>query len=185
MSTGRGMCGGSIPVPHPEICAENMSSSTSQKKYDVFISFRGKDTRETFTSHLHYALGKENIITYIDDNLVKGDEIGPALAQAIQDSRISLIIFSKNYATSKWCLNELLQILECRKFHSQVVILVFYNVDPWHVRHQKESYEKAFLEYEGKALNNQSFANRISDWRVALTEAANIPGWDSQSHKYK
>ena len=101
--------------------------STSSKKYDVFISFRGQDTRETFTSHLHYALCKENIITYIDDNLVKGDEIGEALAEAIQDSRISLVVFSKNYATSKWCLNELLKILECKKLHGQVVIPVFYN----------------------------------------------------------
>lgn len=107
------------------IAKQNMS--TSSKKYDVFISFRGQDTRETFTSHLHYALCKENIITYIDDNLVKGDEIGEALAEAIQDSRISLVVFSKNYATSKWCLNELLKILECKKLHGQVVIPVFYN----------------------------------------------------------
>lgn len=106
---------------HQTISNKNIMS-TSSKKYDVFISFRGQDTRETFTSHLHYALCKENIIAYIDDNLVKGDDIGEALAEAIQDSRISLVVFSKNYATSKWCLNELLKILECEKLYGQVVI---------------------------------------------------------------
>ncbi|CAJ2663582.1 unnamed protein product [Trifolium pratense] len=160
-------------------------SAASPKKYDVFISFRGQDTRETFTSHLHYALCKENIITYIDDNLVKGDEIGPALAQAIQDTRISLIIFSKHYATSKWCLNELLKILECRKFHGQVVMPVFYNTDTSHVRNQKGSYEEAFAKYDGEAIHNESLAKSVSEWRKALAEAANIPGWDSQSRNYK
>jgi hypothetical protein len=160
-------------------------SSASSKKYDVFISFRGQDTRETFTSHLRDALRKEKIITYMDDNLIKGDEIGPALVQAIQDSRISLIIFSKNYATSKWCLDELLDVLECRKCHGQVVIPVFYNVEPSHVRHKKGSYEEAFAKYEGELMINESFATTVSQWRIALAEAANIPGWDSQSRTYK
>jgi len=163
----------------------NQNMSTSSKKYDVFISFRGQDTRETFTSHLHYALCKENIITYIDDNLVKGDEIGEALAQAIQDSRISLVVFSKNYATSQWCLNELLKILECKKNHGQVVIPVFYNTGTSEVRNQTGSYEKPFSDYEIEAINNESFENTVSEWRAALTEAANIPGWDSQSRTYK
>ncbi|GAU33924.1 hypothetical protein TSUD_357230 [Trifolium subterraneum] len=163
-----------------------MSCSTSQKKYDVFISFRGEDMRETFTSHLHYVLYKQNIITYIDDNLIKGDEIGSALSQAIQDSRISLIIFSKNYATSKWCLNELLKILECRKFHGQVVIPVFYNIDPSDLRKQTGSYGEAFAKYEREVMNNnESFANTVSQWRIALAEVANIPGWDSQSRTHK
>jgi hypothetical protein len=109
----------------------------------------------------------------------------PTQAKPIQDSRISLIIFSKNYATSKWCLDELLHVIECRKCHGQVVIPVFYNIEPWHVRHQAGSYEEAFAKYEGELMNNESFANTVSQWRIALAEAANIPGWDSQSRTYK
>ena len=32
------------------------SSSTRQPKYDVFLSFRGEDTRTNFTDHLYVAL---------------------------------------------------------------------------------------------------------------------------------
>lgn len=159
--------------------------STSPKKYDVFISFRGEDTRETFTSHLHYAFCKESIAAYIDDYLIKGDEIGPALAQAIQDSHISVVVFSENYASSKWCLSELLKILECRKLHGQVVIPVFHNTDPSHVRHQTGSYGEVFTKYEREVMNNESFAYTVSQWKDALAEAANIPGWHSSSRTYK
>ncbi|KAI5311034.1 hypothetical protein L3X38_045621 [Prunus dulcis] len=79
-----------------------------QEKYDVFLSFRGADTRYTITSHLHAALRGKKIKTYIDDKLERGDEIAPALVEAIHKSKLSVIIFSKNYASSTWCLDELL-----------------------------------------------------------------------------
>ncbi|BFG41730.1 hypothetical protein CerSpe_280040 [Prunus speciosa] len=58
------------------------------QKYDVFISFRGADTRDTFTSHLKAALGRKKIETYMDDKLGRGDKIGPALFQAIEKSKV-------------------------------------------------------------------------------------------------
>ena len=70
-------------------------------KYDVFISFRGEDTRNTFTSHLVAALRRYQIDTYFDeDTLPRGDEVSEALKEAIQRSKISLIIFSEDYASS-------------------------------------------------------------------------------------
>nr|WIL60047.1 nodulation protein [Melilotus officinalis] len=157
--------------------------STSHKKYDVFISFRGEDTRETFTGHLYDALKKEKIETYIDYKLTKGDDVWTALVKAIQDSRVSIVVFSENYATSKWCLDELIKILECRKNHGQVVIPVFYRIDPSHVRHQKESYEKAFAKYEREIRNNECHVEKVSQWKAGLKEVANISGWDSSTFR--
>ena len=143
------------------------------KTYDVFLSFRGEDTRRNFTSHLHEALTQKKVETYIDYQLEKGDEISSSLIKAIEDSHVSVIIFSENYASSKWCLAELSKILECKKDHGQIVIPVFYNIDPSHVRRQTGSYEQAFAKHEGEPM--------CSKWKAALTEVANLAGWDSHN----
>ena len=96
-----------------------------REKYDVFINFRGEDTRDGITSHLHAALLQKKIETYIDNRLQRGEEIGPALLEAIEKSKISVIIFSQNYASSTWCLDELVHILKCKERYGQMVIPVF------------------------------------------------------------
>ncbi|TQE13912.1 hypothetical protein C1H46_000543 [Malus baccata] len=149
-----------------------------QEKYDVFISFRGEDTRRTFTSHLHAALLEKKITTYIDDNLKRGDEIKPALRQAIEESELSVIIFSKDYASSTWCLDELVHIQECKEKHGQLVIPIFYNTLPSDVRKQRESYALDPLE--------QRFENsidKVQKWRDALTNAADISGFESKNYR--
>ncbi|KAM7466182.1 hypothetical protein LguiB_013744 [Lonicera macranthoides] len=78
--------------------------------YDVFLSFRGEDTRRNFTDHLYDALTRAGIHTFRDDDqLPRGKHIPFQLMKAIEESRISIIIFSKNYASSRWCLNELVK----------------------------------------------------------------------------
>ncbi|XP_024193574.1 disease resistance protein RUN1-like [Rosa chinensis] len=110
----------------------NASSSTDQKhyRYEVFLSFRGEDTRFNFTDHLYTALCQRGIKTFRDDGLIRGEKISAALVKAIEESRVSIIVFSRTYAASRWCLDELVKILECRKSKRQEVIPVFYEVDP-------------------------------------------------------
>jgi hypothetical protein len=82
-------------------------------------------------------------------------------------------VFSKNYATWKWCLGEVVKILECRKNKGRIILPVFYEVDPFHVWHQLGSYAEAFVKQE------QRFATRmniVQKWRDALGEAATILG---------
>ena len=79
------------------------------------LKFRGEDTCYGFTDHLYQALYDKGYSTFIDDNLQRGEEISVELLKAIELSMISIIIFSKNYAYSTWCLDELVRILECRK----------------------------------------------------------------------
>ncbi|KAK4279022.1 hypothetical protein QN277_016788 [Acacia crassicarpa] len=155
------------------------SSFHSSKKYDVFISFRGEDTRESFTSHLHAALCRSKIDTYVDYRLEKGSEVWPSLVQAIDDSILFLVVFSENYASSTWCLKEITKIiLDCSKDRENRVLPVFYRVNPSHVRKQEGSYRKAFIDHEKGNHNEQ-----VPEWRSALTQAANLSGWDSSTFR--
>ncbi|PON51569.1 TIR-NBS-LRR-like protein [Parasponia andersonii] len=151
-----------------------LPTQTRPKKYDVFVSFRGEDTRKSFTSHLHKALLHQNIETYIDERLVRGDEVSKSLLDAIQESRISVIVFSENYANSSWCLDELVHILHCRDSNDQIVLPVFYHVNPSDVRRQQGSYGAAFVKLERRFKDEI-----VHKWRTALTTAANLSGWDA------
>ncbi|XP_068321243.1 TMV resistance protein N-like [Pyrus communis] len=146
-----------------------------REKYDVFISFRGEDTRLGFTSHLHAALLQKKIETYIDNRLQRGEEIGPALRAAVEKSTISVIIFSQNYASSAWCLDEVVHILKCKERYGQMVIPVFYDINPSHVRKQHGSYADAFAQLEKRFENS---IHKVHKWRDALTTAANLCGFD-------
>ncbi|BBG96727.1 Disease resistance protein TIR-NBS-LRR class family [Prunus dulcis] len=134
-----------LPSDLPPTTTQPVSSSPSSSSfahdsswtYDVFLSFRGEDTRTNFTDHLYKALCDKGIYTFIDRELVRGEEIPPALVKAIEESRISVIVFSENYASSRWCLDELVKILQCKQSKQQVVLPIFYKVDPSHVRNQK------------------------------------------------
>ncbi|XP_057455157.1 putative disease resistance protein At4g11170 [Lotus japonicus] len=160
-----------------------MSLCVAPKKYDVFISFRGEDTRDNFTSYLRTALRDKNIITYTDDRLKKGDNVGSELEKAIKDSMMAVVVFSERYATSKWCLQEVVQIMDCRRDEGQVVIPVFYKTNPTDVRHQTGSYQKPFEEYYRAARKDKKEQDKVDSWKDALTQAANISGWDSSNHK--
>ncbi|KAL5570767.1 hypothetical protein UlMin_020364 [Ulmus minor] len=147
-------------------------------KYDVFISFRGDDTRNGFTSHLHSALCRNQIKAFIDElRLEKGDDVSRALPKAIEESAISVIIFSTNYASSTWCLDELVHILKCKKDKAQIVVPIFHGVDPSDIRKQKRSYGAAFVEHEQR-FNDA--IDKVQEWKQALKKASNLSGWDTR-----
>ncbi|XP_038719936.1 disease resistance protein RLM3-like [Tripterygium wilfordii] len=136
---------------------------------DVFLSFT-TDIGNNFTAHLFSALKKTGINSLGNDGENYGSD---DLALAIQNSRISIIVFSKIYAASKWCLEQLVKIMECRKRDRQLVLPIFYDVDPSDVRKQNGVYAKALAKYE------QLFVpEKMMEWRAALTDAANLSGWD-------
>ncbi|KAK9995449.1 hypothetical protein SO802_020135 [Lithocarpus litseifolius] len=94
--------------------ASSSSFTYQPKNFDVFLSFRGQDTRHGFISHLYEALRSRDIHTFIDDKLPRGENISAELLKAIENSTMSIIVFSKNYASSP-CLDELAKIVECKK----------------------------------------------------------------------
>ena len=149
------------------------SSFTHQlKNFDVFLNFRGEDTRLGFIGHLYNTLCQHGINTFIDNNFQRGEEISTGLLKIIESSRISIIVFSENYASSTWCLDELAKIVECKK-NGQLVRPVFYNIDPSEIRNQKGKFGEALSKHEEKIKDNK----KLHSWREALHEAANVSGW--------
>ena len=162
--------------------ASSSSHDASLKKYDVFISFRGEDTRVGFTSHLHAALCRSKLHTYVDNRIEKGNEVWVELVKAIKQSTLFLVVFSENYASSTWCLNELVQIMECsntNKDDNVVVIPVFYQIDPSHVRKQTGSYGTALAKHKKQGNDHE-----MQNWNTALSQAANLSGFHSTTYRF-
>ena len=150
-------------------------TSISRYAYHVFLSFRGTDTRKNFTDHLYTALVQVGIHTFRDDEAIeKGKNIKDEIEKAIlYESKISIIVFSKNYALSTWCLNELVMILEHMKSSQHIVLPVFYDVDPIQIKNQTGSYAEAFAKHEESFKSEMTMVQR---WRAALKEVADLGG---------
>ena len=153
------------------------SSSTHQWKYDVFLNFRGQDTRNNFTDHLYVALQRKDILTFRDEKLEKGKSISE-LFKTIEKSQIPIIVLSKNYASSTWCLDELSKIVKCREEMGLIVLPIFYDVDPTDVRKQTGTFKQAFTDHQEHFKDN---IEKVETWRATLRKVANISGWHLQN----
>ncbi|KAI4382559.1 hypothetical protein MLD38_008510 [Melastoma candidum] len=139
-------------------------------EWDVFLSFRGTDTRHEFVEPLYEALRGQGIRPFRDDKgMNRGDVISPTLIRAIEDSAAAIVIISPDYASSHWCLDELVKIHECKK----LMLPVFYLVEPRHVRHQTGPFEESFQRHEAKFEED-----RVMSWRSAMKAAGGISGWE-------
>lgn len=125
------------------------------------------DTRLNFTDHLLAALRRKGIFTFVDREQTYA-------IKAIEESHISIIILSENYASSTWCLEELVKIMECRCCNGQTVLPVFYDVDPSDVRHQRWVYKEVFENFEERFKDDLA---KIQRWRQSLRQAASMTGW--------
>ncbi|XP_048430327.1 disease resistance protein RPV1-like isoform X2 [Pyrus x bretschneideri] len=151
-------------------------SSSYRCSYHAFLSFRGQDTRKGFTDHLYRALELAGIHTFRDDDEIKrGEKIESELEKAIQESQVSIIVFSKDYASSRWCLNELSKIVERKNTDRRHVVLpVFYDVDPSDVRKQSGSFAEAFARHEKRFSTEEM--DKVELWRRALRDVASLGG---------
>ncbi|KAG7948142.1 hypothetical protein I3843_14G132500 [Carya illinoinensis] len=165
------------------ISSSSPSSSTPRCKHDVFLSFCGKDTRRSFTDHLYVDLKRKGILVFRDDeSLERGKYISQELPQAIQESQYAIVIFSANYASSKWCLRELAEIVEWEEKKNLTIIPIFYHVNPSDVRNQRENFAEAFAAHE-KDLKVD--IKEIDTWRNACRKVGNISGEHINGDRYE
>ncbi|XP_058756858.1 disease resistance protein RUN1-like [Vicia villosa] len=190
---GHVLISGGNPHPISRFCRDELGPTTLL------------NTRASFTSHLYASLQNEGIRVYIDGcSLPRGDHISTSLRQAIEveQSQISVIVFSANYAQSCWCVEELLLIMQCHRNIGQIVLPVFYDVDPSEVRHQTGEFGKGFQKLLEKFCNEglgdhppglvwwldgcvsrdnwKSFVTRgcpKRSWRTEICEAASLAGF--------
>ncbi|WZZ30072.1 hypothetical protein YC2023_013473 [Brassica napus] len=152
------------------------SPQSSLPIHDVFPSFHGADVRKSFLSHLLKECGIKGINLFIDNEITRGEFIGPELKKAIQGSRIAIVLLSKRYASSSWCLDELVEIMKCKEDLGQTVMPVFYEVDPTDVKKQTGDFGKVFKNTcKGKT-------NEVTrKWSQALSKVATLAGYHSMN----
>ncbi|XP_059065049.1 disease resistance protein Roq1 isoform X2 [Cryptomeria japonica] len=157
-------------------------SIVSAKQYDVFISHRGPDVKQTIAKQLYELFKARECRAFLDrPEIEAGDSITSAIDNAICSSRVQIAIFSKGYAESSWCLDELVLMLQQT---DALFIPVFYNVQPWELRHiddkkkmkkkKKSQYAAAFSDYRMKGRN----LDKLDEWKKALASAADISGYE-------
>ena len=151
--------------------SSSLSPYSQNYIYQVFPSFHGADVRKAFLSHILKELKSKGINPFIDNNIERSKSIGPELKAAIRGSRIAVVLLSRNYASSSWCLDELVEIIKCREVLGQTVMTVFYEVDPTDVKKQRGEFGRAF-----KKTCVGRKQEEIARWRQALAEVATIAG---------
>ncbi|XP_048437246.1 TMV resistance protein N [Pyrus x bretschneideri] len=171
----------SLGPPPPSLSATSTTTSSSSSSsssiedeiYDVFLSFSGEDTRKTFTDHLYWTLKAARVDAFIEEKeSTRGGEekVSEKVKQAIQGSKMAVIIFSRRYADSTRCLEELVEIMECKRTLRLMVLPIFYDVDPSDVKNQSGIFAEAFEKHEDHK------EEKLGRWRKAASEAADLAG---------
>uniref|UniRef100_A0A0D6QWJ8 ADP-ribosyl cyclase/cyclic ADP-ribose hydrolase n=1 Tax=Araucaria cunninghamii TaxID=56994 RepID=A0A0D6QWJ8_ARACU len=149
----------------------------SDKRYHVFLNFRGEDVRRTFVDHLYEALSSAGLRVFLDTyELEKADIIDQSLMAAVESSAICIPVFSKGYASSVWCLREATWMLNS----TGLIIPLFYDVEPTHVRFP-QSDSSPYAHYFAKHYENGRFEREeIERWKQSLREISSKSGWSME-----
>lgn len=131
----------------------------------VKISFDRSDEtlRCSLVPHISAAFGRKGISVLND----KHDEFCESVA--------SVLIFSKNYVSSKESLDDFLNTIRRRNDKGHLVTTVFYGVSISNLQELKGNFAKRFFEHRT--------SYQASQWHNALAEIGNIPGHEQSNNQ--
>ncbi|KAH8960393.1 hypothetical protein BDL97_06G130100 [Sphagnum fallax] len=162
----------------PDVSATNKSVTSEASssnfdalhEYDVFVSHRGPIVNMTFVSHLYEALCTAGFHPCFDaKSFVKGKHAFNSINKALSGVRVHVAVFSKCYAESKYCLNELCDMLRSGK----VILPVYLDVEPEHLRTPHQGpFAAAFRKHLERGRIDD-----IKKWEKALLDVADITGY--------
>ena len=169
----RSACSGPVAV-EAETDRDSGASKPSEDaplcKYDVFINHRGPDVKQGFAACLSDALSRAGFYPFLDaKSIQQGHHVFQRIEEAISDASVHVAIFSERYAESKYCLQELHDMVRTQK----VIIPVFYNVKPEHLRWiESGPYAHGFRKHRNRGRHDE-----ILKWREALAHVSERRGF--------
>uniref|UniRef100_A0A1J3HI04 Vesicle-associated protein 1-4 n=1 Tax=Noccaea caerulescens TaxID=107243 RepID=A0A1J3HI04_NOCCA len=137
-------------------------------KHQVFINFRGHELRCGFVSHLVEALQRHGINVFVEKLAGIGEDLTNLFAK-IEESTIALVIFSRRYTESRWCLDELVKIKERTDQGLLKVIPIFFKVEPVTVKLLRGAFGDQFRDREWEYRCDKP---RIESWKEALASVS-------------
>lgn len=136
------------------------------EKFNVLVSFHRQDVRVNFLHSLINVLGRRYTVEDGEKRTTYQFSAKPN-----SQSNISIILFTINYASSSWLLNDLVEKAKSNEDLSHMVIPIFHpNLDPSDVREQTGEFGRLF---EQTCKNKTE--DEIQRWRRALTDIASRP----------
>eukprot|EP00253_Pinus_taeda_P009009 PITA_09009 len=168
------------------MASSSKSASTSASyAFDVFLNHRGSDGKQ-FAIHLYDRLkSHRHLRVFLDrDEMEKGEELTAQIEGAIRASSVNIAIFSPQYCQSRWCLDELLLMLECKRTKGSTILPIFFHVQPSVLRWtegEKGVYGQALSSLQEKTNKDGQLRydpEIIGKWKDALHDVAEISGFE-------
>lgn len=145
-------------------------------RHKVFINFRGIEVRHSFISHLENALITAGINVSIDNKEIRGEDL-TVLFRRIEESKIALVVFSRKYMESEWCLDELAKIKERVDEKKLVAIPIFFKVKPAELKELLDEACESHSKVHGTHINKKK-------WKLALECITSKMGMSLKENRY-
>ncbi|XP_039169696.1 disease resistance protein RUN1 [Eucalyptus grandis] len=139
-------------------------------RYQVFLSFRGPETRENLAQYLYDQLRRFGVEAFLDREEIRdGDCISRKIEEAIERSDVCVPIFSQDFASSAACLMEVAHMVKSGK----KILPIFFFVKPCDVRYRRGTYRESFKIHRAKKYHSELI---IREWEYALEKIAGFKG---------